>query len=391
MHTLLGESKLCEDHRDYGLWALDSLNSNVMSTAQSYLEATTADAVFLQELRIDGHPLLAAQRKAARSKWSLAIAPAKRTEADSLSAGVGIAVRSHIGMAPAANLVRFECCNSRVIITHIGAICTGGMFLVSAYFWCNEGASQRNLLILQCIAQHVRQLHGPWILAADFNFPPSVLRSTGWLRLVGGAIVSTGQPTCKGVEDDYFVVDTRLRSAVIGVALVHDTGSEPHSAVRMWLKGRPRRDMLRSLAAPAKAEAFLPQGCLPQSADDGWDDVVDMGRPDLFNAENLNKSFVKWMGRVEDQIADVAGLTSRERVAFCTRSDGPRFVVRSALGCPGSNSRKFSAVTVAWKTIAGWLTDVARAFDTRAPLHAIARARRVRVAFSSLLLGLPWR
>ncbi|CAK0833333.1 unnamed protein product, partial [Prorocentrum cordatum] len=226
-----------------------------MSTGQSYLEDTTADAVLLQELRVCGGPLLAAQRRAARAKWSLAAEPAVPTEAGSLSAGVGVAARSHVGLSRAAGLVSRDACHPRVVVTHAGAFCAGGIYLVSAYFWCNEGASQRDLELLQCIAQRVRQLHGPWILAADFNFPPAVLESTGWLRLAGGAIVSTGLATCKGAaEDDHFVVDARLRGAIVGVALVHDAGSRPRSAVRIWVKGRPRRDVVRSLAAPAKAD-----------------------------------------------------------------------------------------------------------------------------------------
>ena len=83
-------------------------------------------------------------------------------------------------------------------------------------------------------------------MAADFNLPPAVLRKTGWLQLVNGQVHATGQPTCKGMEDGYFVVDWRLGSAVLGVALVNDTGGTPHSAVRLWLKGQPRRDMVRA-------------------------------------------------------------------------------------------------------------------------------------------------
>ena len=143
------------DHRDFGLWAIDSFNCNAMSTGQSYLQDTSADVVLFQELRTDGDSLLAAQRRAKRNKWALAVEAGKRTEAGALSAGVGIAVRSHIGLAVAPDLVHFECCESRVLITHMGAICIGGVFLVSAYFWCSEGASQRNLILLQCIAQHM--------------------------------------------------------------------------------------------------------------------------------------------------------------------------------------------------------------------------------------------
>ena len=127
--------------------------------------------------------------------------------------------------------------SGRLVVTHLRALCKGGCFLISAYFRCSEGASQYNLDLLQAIGKVVRQLHGPWLLAADFNFPPSILRNTGWLGLVGGHIVATNAATCKGAEDDYFVVDLRLKSAVLGIALVNDTGAGPHSAVRLWVRG----------------------------------------------------------------------------------------------------------------------------------------------------------
>ena len=96
-----------------------------MPTGKIYLEATSADVVLFMELRIDGDRLLAAQGKAARTKWSLAVEPAKCTEANSLSAGAGVVVRSHIGLALAADLVPVGCCISRVIVIHMGAICKG--------------------------------------------------------------------------------------------------------------------------------------------------------------------------------------------------------------------------------------------------------------------------
>ena len=71
MNTLLGESKSCMDHRDFGLWAIDSFNCNAMSTGQSYLEDTSADVVLFQELRTDGDSLLAAQRRAKRTNGHL--------------------------------------------------------------------------------------------------------------------------------------------------------------------------------------------------------------------------------------------------------------------------------------------------------------------------------
>ncbi len=92
-------------------------------------------------------------------------------------------------------------------------------------------------------------------MAADFNFPPTVLRKTGWLQLVDCQAHVTGQPTCKSAEDDYFAAHRRLGTAILGVALINDTGGKPHSAVRLWIKGRPRRDAVRVQLAPRKAEA----------------------------------------------------------------------------------------------------------------------------------------
>ena len=80
-----------------------------MNTGQSFLEDTSADVVLFQELRVDGDRMLAAQREATRRKWSLAIEPGKRTDADSVSAGVGIAVRSHIGLARVPGLTPLDC------------------------------------------------------------------------------------------------------------------------------------------------------------------------------------------------------------------------------------------------------------------------------------------
>ena len=68
-------------------------------------------------------------------------------------------------------------------------------------------------------------------MAADFHFPPAVLKKTGWLQLVNGSLHATGQRTGKGVEDDYFVVDRGLHAVVLGVALINDTEAKPQSAV----------------------------------------------------------------------------------------------------------------------------------------------------------------
>ena len=84
----------------------------------------------------------------------------------------------------------------------MGSYCRGGVHLLSAYLFCNEGLSQRNLDLLQGIALVIRQLRGPWIMAADFNVPPQVLESSGWPRMVSGVVQAPGCATCNASEYD---------------------------------------------------------------------------------------------------------------------------------------------------------------------------------------------
>ena len=55
--------------------------------------------------------------------------PATAAQAGSYNAGVGIAVRKHLGHSAVDDLVQFECCEGRVLITHLGAVCRGGISL----------------------------------------------------------------------------------------------------------------------------------------------------------------------------------------------------------------------------------------------------------------------
>ena len=105
---------------------------------------------------------------------------------------------------------------------------------MSVYLCCSEGLSRRNLDLLQSLAQVIDSLHGPWIVAADFNMSPEVLRSSGWLNLVHGRVVAPSAPTCGCNVYDFFVVSETLGSAIVGIALINDAGFFPHWPVRLF-------------------------------------------------------------------------------------------------------------------------------------------------------------
>ena len=201
--------------------------------------------------------------------------------------------------------------------------------------------SERNLDVLQSLAHVIRQLHGPWCVGADFNCTPEQLTQTGWLHLVDGVVKCSGSATCKSVEDDFFVVDRRLDQAVEAVAVVSDTGAGPHSAVRLWLRGDARKDVVRKMVLPAKPEPIPPRGCLPADAHDGWEDI------EIPDCASLDARFADWLTRVEGQLADMHSLEGKRRQSMCCRAAGPRFVWKCALGSPASGRHKVSPISVA--------------------------------------------
>ncbi len=359
VNPALGIAMADDDFRSQGLWAFDTTNSNTASTLITYLESTAADGVFGQEMRVRDENLKAAERGARQGGWDMSVEPAEPTEADSTRAGVAVAVRTHLGLSWSLNPFWDASLDSRVKVVWMGSYCKGGIHLGSVYLWCSEGLSQRNLDLLQFLARILRNLHGPWLCGGDFNLTPSKLRKSGWLNLVEGTIHATGTPTCRGVEDDFFVSSKSLEPFVVGVAPVSGSGITPHSPVRIFLKGRPRSHKVRVLVKPSKAEAVLPQGCPRNQQDELLSGIFEaIGNPAIWSPELLNSSYKMWINAFEAQVADVQGLEGRARKKFMTRASGPHFTWRPAIGRPGSCRSKLSPITMAWKVMSDWLVHL---------------------------------
>ena len=210
---------------------LSLCNGNIASTAQSYQERTAADACLLQELRRRAQECEQAARTAARGKWSLSVEPAADTAVGSTSAGVGVAVRSHFGQELPKQEIDFEVLRSRVQVRWMGAVCRGGLHLVSVSLWTSEGVSQRNLNLLQCLAGVLCRIHGPWLLGGHFNMTPDTLRASGGLSLMNGVVLSPEVARCKGREIDFFITSASLSPAVVAVLHIGDSDTSPHAQI----------------------------------------------------------------------------------------------------------------------------------------------------------------
>ena len=79
---------------------------------------------------------------------------------------------------------------------------------VVGYFWCSEGLSPRNWAILQQLSVLLGNYKLPFVLCADFNFPPELLYQSGWCQYHHSEIKKPDlQTTCVGSKNviDYCV------------------------------------------------------------------------------------------------------------------------------------------------------------------------------------------
>ena len=346
---------LCEEveaadvsHRAHGLWAVDSVNPNAWDATVKYIERTSADILALQETRRSPDQIDSAVRVAAAKRWNLSLAAAVVNESTRCSAGVGVGARSHLGVACCSTATapdpRLSArCHSR----WVGAMCRGGLHVVSLYLHTAEGLSQRNLDLLQALAEHLHSLNGPWVVAADWNLPPSELETSGWLDFVGAIVVSTKLPTCGGNRNDYFAVSECLSHAVVGASVVHDAGFTPHRPVRMFLRAAPREIMLRRLVAPRPFLVDLPVGCLLATAH-----ASAAGFASDSDQRGLEAMHTNWLSAVEADLSGICSHTPADAGFFAGRASGPRLKWTPALGTVGAPNAHSSAASRAWRALA---------------------------------------
>ena len=319
-------------HRNLGIFCIDTCNGDNCTGAINFLQQSSADIVCLQELRVAGASADNASRSARRSKWSLAVENASPTDRGSLSAGVGVATRSHIGHANCNQLIWHSDLNGRVRVSFVNSVVKSGLFIISIYLWHTERLSDRNPALLGHLAKILSSMRAPWVIAGDWNLTPTVLDNSGWITLIKGRIHSAGVPTCNLQEYDFFVLDARLSTAAVGVKAISGSGNPLHVPTRLYLRGNARCNMVNVIIAPVKVPAFLPAGCLPQGADNGWDAIAPDDSPSTVSAGGLNRALCNWFDRAESAIADIRSFDSTQAALEVLQ----KLARRCREGAPGS-------------------------------------------------------
>ncbi len=338
-----------------GLWAVDTANPNAWDGAMRYLEMTAADAVLVQEVRRRGHQVQGAEREAERAGWKASIREAEVTEANGVTAGLAVAVRKHLGLSRLGGGGE-ECdgdLSARVHVRWMGGVVRGGLHLLTAWPHHTEGATERNIDILDQLARVIDSVKGPWLVGADWNITPEALLATGWLDLVDGVVVAPMGTTCNSSCIDYFVVSKSFVHAVQGVSLISNASFHPHKAVRIYLKADARALQVRRLKVPKAFPANAgPPGCHPRAAT-----VPVNGGGEATGAHG---GYRAWLDAVERDLCDVHGLgDGKERMRYVGRAAGPRYVWESPLGRTKASPRYSSAASRRWRTVARCAHDIA--------------------------------
>ena len=84
-------------HRDKGWWALDTANPNAWNGTMEILSSSSADALAVQETRIESDATNDAENSARNLGWSMAVNGCGYGDGGEESSGVAVGCRKHIG------------------------------------------------------------------------------------------------------------------------------------------------------------------------------------------------------------------------------------------------------------------------------------------------------
>ena len=169
---------------------------------EMFLRASKPDAFLVAESHLDSKALRTVEQNIAQWGWKLAATPARRKN-QGTSGGTMVLWRSHLHVGP-RGLGRAELPTQAVMRgpawTAVRWHFTGCTIVVGVTYFetAPRQPTQTNLVCLRDLAKRVFFSAGhPVVLFGDWNMPPEVLASTGWLEQAHACIVYAEVPhTC---------------------------------------------------------------------------------------------------------------------------------------------------------------------------------------------------
>ena len=211
-----------------------------------------------------------------------------------------------------------ELCKGRVLAFCHSGIVSGVALILSVYMHSGAGPTQENWQLLSTIGQWLTSQALPFIIGGDFQVEPKQLEDSGWVRTVGGFVV-TPQPSHR--VTDFFVVSRDL--AGVCEAITHVSQHiAPHRPVRIVVSTRLIQPKKRVMSRPKPWPAERPSGCRKREHDLDWDPVRRLVQA----AAGAQAGCTSFIDAVEEELVDAFLMALEEADAFRGRSQGQKLV-----------------------------------------------------------------
>lgn len=280
--------------------------------------------MFAQEVKVKRGEIDSFVEWAAEHGWKAMVAPCAVLDSKRRSGGVAIFARNWCGLGPVAT-GETVVCEARAMVCQCSIPGLAQFAAASVYLHDGEGASQRNISILEKIGCRVAELNLPFVIGADFNMDPNLLDCTMFADKLRATICaydgSLGTYTHpNGVSNiDYFVASSAMAAVVHSVGLASDLPmpkDHGHRGVRLKLQAN---------AASLTKVVVVPVQKLPSEPVFGprrppldWTTAMDAAEHACHVARTatrtrevraaLSNAYKVWAEIAEQHLADLAGV-----------------------------------------------------------------------------------
>ena len=236
-------------------FVLNILQCNVTTLselAKHYILASDFDAALVSETHLEREKLVTAAQRTRKFSWAGTGSAAISTARNGTSAGVLALVRTRWVSKPLSTCTDEDgvlCPNPR-LTGRVIRVMSREILLFTAYFEHSVGfRSHINANVMQDVCFLTRDGKLPFILGADFNFPPSLWQDLSMhggslqLRKLGASVVipeGTTHTCCAGKGQkpdiiDYFLVSTLIRPLIQQCEIVNSVPWGPLYGVKLTL------------------------------------------------------------------------------------------------------------------------------------------------------------
>ncbi len=294
-----------------------------------------AVAVLAQEHQLAGTRWTDFQHAVKRLGWRLVGAQAAKGSKGGNSAGVAVAVPSHIGAAPVTGHtwdISPPESPGRLSAAWIDTGPRGGLVSITMYAWDMEGLTTRNVRLVTEAVRVGRSHGGVFIIGGDFNCTPEQLAShASLLASLGVTVAAANAATCtvSGRNLDFFLVDSRIAHSVRMVDLDLDIRGTHHSAVKIRLHIPSSVYLVQRVRRPKSFGHERPVTCPPPPDPPDLETVNAARTATRTDPSAMDAAWGSVAGRIEKELCELTGNLTSEGAPSPThigRAKPPRSV-----------------------------------------------------------------